>query len=227
MHTDLLVVGAQEGSLGDAIARRARGRIGGVLTAGLHGPVDIHLDAIGASDQTDNPLEGITARNVVTTIGLNQPLHLEDGPHSAYRSLVDHFNTNVVANLMLFHWWRKIELGGTATRHFVAISSNSAHIARTGSMPYCTSKAALSMMIRTLAREVAMDMDKVVYCYEPGWIDGTPMSEKIKDSLNGRPPHRILTGGVSKSQMARMIVDNLGGGLELNGTCIRIDGGEQ
>lgn len=218
---DLLVAGAQEGSLGEAIAEQARLRGAVVRTIGLHKEdhnVDLRV-------RTRVPYR---AQHLVTTIGINNQL----------LALQEHMRVNVQVNLDLLDWWMKegrytgrVDVGQVGTDHFVAISSNSAHIARRNSMAYCVSKAALSMAIRVRAREEAHRKDVAIYCYEPGWIEGTPMSKAIAKRLGKelKPMHRMPHGdGVSRHNLARMIVSNLmGGGMELNGACIRIDGGEQ
>ena len=117
--------------------------------------------------------------------------------------------------------------------HFVAISSNSAHIARSGSAPYCASKAALSMAIRAEARDLARSYDLhtvIAYTYEPGWLEGTAMSNDVASRYPGMQPHRMLglDAGLPPSRLAGMIAYNLRHcGRELNGCVLRVDAGEQ
>lgn len=225
----IAVVGAAKGSLGFRVAQLARERGHTVLTVGLSGDVDLVDDA-----RLTNPVTkvhdwmgdeyGCNFDHVVCTVGANDPS----------LSLANYFDINVGAPVALCRSY--LDLGGTG--HFVAISSNSAQIARTGSLGYCASKAALTMAIRCMARDNARlyterineDLMPAIYVYEPGWLGGTPMSNDVEARLpQGAPLHRIPNGRhLSPYDLATAIVSNLYvANSVMNGAVLRLDGGEQ
>lgn len=235
----VLVVGARPDSLGAAIAEAVHSRGWEAVTAGIPGPdrlmaggerlyEDHHLDLIGKSGLLTMLLDKVHPNHIVVTTGINRPQmeygHNEDCGVAAW--YLEHFNVNVVGPMRLCEAWL---WRGTAG-HFVAISSNSAHIARSWSSAYCSSKAALSMALRVRAREVVGDGRRVIYGYEPGLLAGTPMTRATEARLRGVPLTRMpgLPLGLNTHWLASLIVYNLAtGGMELNGTCLRIDAGEQ
>lgn len=85
------------------------------------------------------------------------------------------------------------------------------------------------MAVRSIARRLG-DSNVNAWVYEPGWLDGTPMSEEVRRRLKpGTELHRIPGGrGVDVVALAqRIVADMLASEPYLNGTCIRVDGGEQ
>ncbi len=115
-------------------------------------------------------------------------------------------------------------------KHFVVISSNSARIPRSQSLAYCASKAALSMSVRVSARYLAQQNHPVVvYGYEPGLLEGTPMTRMAQSGFAGslhRMPN-VRAAGLPAEGLARLIAFNLGqNGRALNGTLIPYDAGE-
>lgn len=228
----VLVVGTQPGSLGEAVAEYLyRGSVSRpeVVTAGITSE-EYSVNLISPSMWDDlYRIQAIVGRftHIVCTAGVNRGGRIEDDIFSQVMS--DSFRINVVGPMNLLQWFleQQAPLDHVGLRHFVAISSNSASIARRGSAPYCASKAALSMALRVVAREQA-NSDVNIYGYEPGWIDGTPMSESVAGMFAGNF-HRIPGGkGVRVEDLARMIVNNLeANNALLNGCMLRLDGGEQ
>jgi NAD(P)-dependent dehydrogenase (short-subunit alcohol dehydrogenase family) len=236
----LLVVGAQPTSLGAWVATSATmlsfGVPWDVTTAGI-GDEMLRLDVTWSDEQLYPFLEEWGPFHaVVCTAGLNPPGgSIADVPGPA--GLMEAMAVNYLGHMNLLYNWLRYwhegsELDSAPPLSWVSISSNSAHIARTKSMAYCASKAALSMAIRVAGREVAGGPFSV-YGYEPGWLDGTPMSEakraELDDrGLNPKATHRIPGGqGVDPIQLAGMIVGNLNNDRALNGCTLRVDGGEQ
>ena len=233
---DVLVVGARPGSLGAAVAEAVRVAGGGALTAGLNDEdysCDVFLDTMS---HLRSLIERSRPQHVVCTVGLNMPesQFTEHDPKDWYRW---HFETNVVGPLRLlraFSEWvsEKAPYTGDFFRHYVAISSNSATLPRSSSAAYCASKAALSQALRVKAREAqGGDAGYLVYAYEPGLLEGTPMTQKTADDFPGMPLHRMrglaLERGVSAASLAAQIVAGLQvPGAALNGALIRYDGGE-
>lgn len=221
MNPTLLVIGAQYRSLGWRVAERASEQGYQVTTAGITGE-EYQLDVRNLMPSASRSL--LDADHVVCTVGINSPSETE----------LLHYEVNVLGPLRCLDTW--LRYGGTG--HFVIISSNSAHIARSGSRAYCGSKAALSMAIRCTARDVAKDHHEfmseermpAIYGYEPGWLGGTPMSNAVEDSLEpGAKLHRIPSGQhLSPHDLATVIVSNLQIGNNLmNGALLRLDGGDQ
>lgn len=235
----LLVLGAREHSLGEAVAEEARDNGFSVTTAGISREEDIYCDVTQEAlvrKLMNGMLTGQWFDHVVCTVGVNRPDRIVDEPPWEMSTL---FQANVFAPMLaLHHWLRQADeeheprLFGPFMqgRHFVAISSNSAHVARSPSMSYCASKAALSMAIRCAARDIAW-RGAQVYAYEFGWIDGTPMSHEATQglSLGEGAMHRMPGGGpgLDRGDLAGIIVDGLSTMSGLNGCTLRIDGGEQ
>lgn len=222
----LLVVGARPGSLGEAIAHEAEnsGRWS-VTTAGISNE-DVPLDVLDVRGM-DLLFARHRFQSVVCTVGVNRETTITN--LSDY--LEEAMDVNVCGPMNLLQEWARpaIEQGDTQERHFVAISSNSATIARSRSLAYCASKAALSMALRCAAREAAWT-GLSIYGYEPGWIEGTPMSQEVEDRMVSASTarHRIPGSRVlDPNRLAEMIVRNLDHHGDLNGCLIRIDGGEQ
>jgi NAD(P)-dependent dehydrogenase (short-subunit alcohol dehydrogenase family) len=233
----VLVVGARKGSLGRGVAMMAdalfnphaeeEDRIWSVVQAGVSGEEDISIDLEAARlEKLVELIQEVQPQHVVCTVGINKPREL-------YSSLADwhlhHYALNCVAPMRLLEAWASVA-GRTAlvgSRHFVAISSNSAHIPRRDSGAYCASKAALSMALRVRAREMGGE-PLVVYGYEPGLLRGTPMTEEVRARFPGSYTRMAgLPNGLMVHQLSRMIAQNLvSGGLELNGCMFRVDAGE-
>lgn len=226
----LLVVGARERSLGWNVAQQAKDSGRRVTTVGISGQEDIEFNIADPLQVHNLLMNGLHFDDVVCTAGVNMSDGLLD--ELAYDAWLGEFKINALGPLMLLRQWLLAAAKDgteTAGRHYVAISSNSAHVARSKSGGYCASKAALSMGIRCAAREFA-HTGVSVYAYEPAWIRGTPMSDHVKRRLKeGVDVHRIPDNRlVDPRELAGMIVSNLTGKRSpLNGTTIRIDGGEQ
>lgn len=248
----VLVVGCRVGNLGDAIATaiQADSSFSNAMVYRTEHPERMSGSmAQLALDLTDRKqcvrvLEETAPTDIVCCAGIN----LADGDAA---DTVRNFSLQLQANAWgpvqllseALDYWR--HWSGTVTSpvpllpsglNFVAVSSNSAHIARSDSAGYCASKAALSMALRCVARKVAREDGAVapvisVWGYEPGWIDDTPMSEECLDRLAGwhGEAHRIPGGaGLSKTWLAGRIVRDLAdANYAMNGCMIRIDGGEQ
>lgn len=228
----MLVVGAQPLSLGWHITRQARHQGWHVTTAGISGEEDIPRFDITKPLHRHNVLKnGLRFDAIVCTAGVN----LDGGiRHKTWDYDVEtHLLVNAGGPLgLLKQWVDAMEEDGVALygRSFVAVSSNSAHVARSQSAGYCASKAALSMGLRCAARELA-DTGLNVWGVEPGWIKGTPMSERVQERLGPDvAPHRIPGGrSLRPWWLAEFIINNINhvSRSPLNGCMLRIDGGEQ
>lgn len=243
MERRLMVVGARPHSLGMHVA--TAGRMAGwtVTTAGVH-EEDVALDVIDPQTVKKALLDEMP-HCVVSTVGINT------GPVSITKfawdkSVTDHMEVNFVGQMRVLREWVRAwhntmpplleDVGWQLPMHFVAISSNSADIARSLSAGYCASKAALSMALRCVARELAATTPFSVYSYEPGWLDGTPMSMAMDERLMMDPVapantvlHRIPGDRIiNPISLSTLIVQNLQVDRRyLNGCTLRLDGGEQ
>ena len=225
----LLVIGARWGSLGRHVVNEALPLGWDVRTAGINEEA-WHIDVRESPEElfdafdTDEPFDA-----VVCTAGINKG----DSRMDFSGGLEEHMAVNFLGVMKVLWAWAAVwegrmdDLPEGACPAFVAVSSNSAHVARSASLGYCASKAALSMGIRCAARR-AGDGRLSIYGYEFGWLKDTPMSMDVEDRLSGGPRHRIpgdrtLDPGVA----ARLIMQGLEVPGPLNGCMIRIDGGEQ
>jgi NAD(P)-dependent dehydrogenase (short-subunit alcohol dehydrogenase family) len=237
MEKRLMVVGARPHSLGMHVATAGATAGWTVTTAGI-GDEDVKMDVVNAGEVREAIKEEMP-HSVVCTVGINTgPASVVDYAWDSY--ITNTIETNTIGPLRVLREWVRAwhksplfeEAGWQVPMHFAAISSNSDTIARSLSAGYCASKAALTMALRCVGRELAESTPMSIYSYSPGWLDGTPMSQQVMDSFVGPvtptlhriPGNRIL----NPVSLATLIVQNLQIDRRyLNGTTIRLDGGEQ
>lgn len=227
-----MVVGAAEGSLGEALILKGREFGWEMISAGPNGNEDVYFNALVEEDD-ETLLSAFHAWDIDTvfcTIGVNEPAvdgSLAQVDFDAW--MARSFAVNAIAPMRLLRMFN-MHLSSTLRDHgvFVAVSSNSAHIARSNSMAYCASKAALSMAIRVAARE-GKGHPSIVYGYELGLLRGTPMTRATEARFG--PSQTRMPGapaGLNAQQVAAQIVAQAGvGGQALNGSLLRLDAGEQ
>lgn len=229
----VLIIGARENSLGAYIASIAGDETPHVLTAGVSGEEDYHLD-INDRDEILDVLEQVRPTHIVCTAGVNR--QRAEATNFEWW-MASSFAINCIGPMAVLDAWlnnfamkpSSSVAGKDGLQHFVAISSNSAHIARRNSMAYCASKAALSMSLRVAARDLA-GTTMLVYGYEFGLLADTPMTTEVRGRLGGQPAHRMpgVGAGIDPSVAALAVVNGLAhGGRELNGCLLRLDAGEQ
>lgn len=216
----VLVVGAREGSLGEAVSD--------ILSE--HYQVEVMTAGISGEDYLLDVTEAFTAlpediHHVVCTVGIN--LHDDQDWLGIRQMQINYFGVMRLMQVAL----RYLPTGG----HFVAVSSNSAHIARTGSVGYCSSKAALSMGIRCVARQISKDEQRkerpIVYGWEFGLLEATPMTADVTRRVGPDVPLTRMPGlpnGIPVDVAAQHVCDTLAHGWhELSGVMLRLDAGEQ
>ena len=228
----VLVVGCRPGSIGEAVYYAALSSCYEAVFAGLHEePYEIDVVNDSVADMAMQ-LGALRPDHIVCTVGINMPEPLAEDPADWYRW---HFETNVAGPMRLLKAW-DIVLGAISFsehNHFVAISSNSASVPRSGSAAYCASKAALSMALRVKAREgAAQQASRLVYGYEPGLVRATPMTADTEARFgSGVPLTRMrdprLSAGISAGALASLVVHNLSLGPEVNGVMFRLDADER
>lgn len=226
----LLIVGARANSLGQAVQQAATewdGAYQFVATAGISGE-ELKLDVTNNA-QIKEVLVDTKPDHIVVTTGVNEPA----GIHAKFLDsiMTDAFRVNVIGVMAVLRHWLEL----TEERHrpiemkFVAISSNSARIPRTRSMPYCASKAALSMALRVAAREMGRGSGgPTIWGYEPGLLD-TVLTRQMM--LNRTEDFHRMEGvgkfGLDPLHLAdRIIGDLLSPTQALNGCMIPYDAGE-
>lgn len=243
----LLVVGAERDSLGHAVAVEAHHQGWLVVCAGMNVSnydkdwpalyCDV-LDeySVNALFDDHGPFD-----SVVYCAGVNHSgfgLFDKDVNGASLAGLwSEEWRVNCAAPMKMLRAWvldrYERNLGVHVWHHYVVVSSNSAHVARSGSLGYCASKAAVSHAVRCAARDASRhpDIEPAVYCYEPGLL-----ATKATDRLAGRlgmdvdAMTRIPDGGgpIHPLAVASIIVSNMKeGGRALHGATLRIDGGDQ
>lgn len=238
----LLVVGARSGSLGEAVVQAALAEWGvdEVITAGISGEEKYYCD-LTVGNQIKLMLDQVLPDYIVCTVGENSPAPITE-TYLPSRMMAS-YHANVIAPMQLLHHFLATRQDNASVyrKKFVAISSNSARIARSGSIPYCASKAALSMALRVAARDVAGKGTHLplIWGYEPGLLRGTPMTEQtVKDfgapdgdPSFGPPLHRMKgvgPRGLAPSELAaRIVMDLTYSGPGLHGCLFPYDAGEQ
>jgi len=239
----LLVVGAAGRSLGEAVVNEATKNydFSRIFSAGITGET-LYCDIRNVNSIKECLMESMPTY-IVCTVGVNEPHQMRYAGMGI--TMNEAFSVNVIGPMELLHRFitsatrHPQENTGKFRRRFVAISSNSARIPRTGSAPYCASKAALSMALRVAARELAPDeWAPLVWGYEPGLLAGTPMTQRTIDdfgSPTGDPSfgarlHRMKgvgALGLSKEELAeRIMADVVYGSPGLNGCMMPFDAGE-
>lgn len=231
----VLVVGAADLSLGKAIAQACNDIGHTVYTAGLYGGGEDLVADIRNPLRCETLINETKPTYVVCTAGVNRPAKFGSLDENMRTWLWGSMESNVMGPMYLLRAFSALLPSYHKSRdqseyrpHFVAISSNSARIARRSSMAYCASKAALSMAIRCAARELTGD-PCLVYGYEPGLLKDTPMTMRLAERF-GEHPTRMpgAPDGVAVPYTADVIARNLRtGGVALNGCLIPLDAGEQ
>jgi NAD(P)-dependent dehydrogenase (short-subunit alcohol dehydrogenase family) len=224
----LLVLGAAPDSLGQRVAQVAHRDYdyGNVVTAGISN--EAYPCDVTRSGDIKNVLEEVCPDAIVCTVGHNSPASYRAG---YLRTLMmSSFETNVIGPMEVLRQFSSLVRRDPPTvKKFVAISSNSARIPRRDSLPYCASKAALSMALRVAAREAA-GSDILIWGYEPGLLADTPMTQQSAKDFDGalhRIPGVAPRRGLNGLWLAHRILSDLAfASMANNGTMIPFDGGE-
>lgn len=236
---NLLIIGAKPNSIGEAVLEAADNDWN-IYTAGVSDEgsyLDVGAWAGTSAKRAIAEVIGMAPMHaVVCTAGINHEatLAVDDW---ALGDLEESFQVNVLGPLaVLEQWLRYWEQDGGLHRgeddenlHFVMMSSNSAGVVRSTGLPYNASKAALSMAVRCVARSVARRDTRIsVYGYEPGWVEGTPMSQEVMDRLPNDVEITRVPGlrTMRREDLGNMIVRNFGVVGMMNGCLLRVDGGE-
>jgi NAD(P)-dependent dehydrogenase (short-subunit alcohol dehydrogenase family) len=128
------------------------------------------------------------------------------------------------AFLLLHHAIPKLRLG-TGGR-VVLIGSINGSRGKFGTSAYSASKAGLTGMAKSVAREVAR-FGILINVIEPGWVR-TPMTEAVPPEVKKAALAESLTGKfLEPSDIANSVVFLCGpGGSQITGQILRVDGGQ-
>lgn len=225
-----VVLGARPGSLGAYVASQTGYEALGPGLPGANGK----WSSVGGYSQAAEIL-GYHPRVIIDTVGINMSSNPEDfkanGPGREDMVFVNYIDRMRFAEGWFNETKNLASAAAPAPMAYVVVSSNSAHIARSPSSGYCASKAALSMGMRSFARWLATNRHPhSVSVIEPGWMNGTPMSQEIGDEIGHHiQPHRIPGdgSGVSVEAVGDQILLMVSYPRAFNGCTIRLDGGEQ
>lgn len=238
--TTIVVIGCAPGSFGAYIAAALRSQAEEekrrdstwfrVVEAGLSDRLlgyqpELELNVLWPQEQIRAALFAANPYHVVYAAGYNST---DDDIGSTFaQSVHQHSIVNLHGFLEVAEAFKGLAYPGS---HLVAISSNSARVARSPSLGYCVSKAGLSMAVRVLARK--WRGTPVVYGYEPGLMDTEATRKYVNEGTFGGASHRMLgvssQYGLSAAQVAETVAHNvLWGGIALNGTLQQLDAGEQ
>jgi NAD(P)-dependent dehydrogenase (short-subunit alcohol dehydrogenase family) len=233
MMSTILVVGAKPGSIGDAIRLAAMFEDWHVVRGGIEAE-EVEMDLVADNmGKLASALALVQPTHIVCTVGMNAPRpSYESDPAEWHRW---HYETNFLGPMRLLEAWslllKEENPKSSGLHHYVAISSNSSRVPRSGSAAYCASKAALSMGLRVKAREgAAAGSNLVVYGYEPGLVADTPMTRETEERWRGLSLTRMrderLKLGLPVNHLAQFVVGNLRFGLEMNGMLLPFDADE-
>lgn len=167
---------------------------------------------------------------IVYSAGVSQLKWVED---LNWRDLDRVYDINV-SGAILVASAHKREYPDHSVRYAVVVS-DAAHTPMRGSIAYTTSKAALEMAVRNMARELAPLW--TVVGVSPGVVEGTGMTRELAEKIpafrgwtedqareyEGTPP---IGRRVYKSEVAETLWFALSGPQALNGSIITINGGK-
>ncbi len=225
----ILVVGVGEDNLGEALMESFSIRGVDVTSAGIDTICDVKMN-VTQDQRVKEVFRDNDFSKVVYCAGINLP------SFPAGTGFVSDISREMEVNYLgamrvLHYWFKEVDLNSRGA--FVGVSSNSAHIARSPSLGYCSSKAAMSMGIKVAARRSSKLYGwktPSIWGIEPGWIEDTPMSKQFEAEHDEEQiPHRIPTGdGMLKGEIADFIArEMIYGGNLYHGQMIRLDRGEQ
>jgi len=225
----LLVIGARPDSLGDAVIERAIEYYdyAAIKSAGINGE-NYKMDVTN-NQQIKEVLDEFRPDFVLCTVGINVQVGVWDPFFDAL--MTDAFRTNVIGPMDVLRHFLTAPYP-TRSQHkkkFAVISSNSARIPRTKSIGYCASKAALSMAVRTAARELA-GQEALLWGYEPGLLT-TSLTVEVGIERQTMDLHRMrgvdcLTGLNREDLAERILFDFSQNSTGINGCMIPFDAGE-
>jgi NAD(P)-dependent dehydrogenase (short-subunit alcohol dehydrogenase family) len=224
---NLLVLGASDGNIGEAVARR------------LADPPSVfdYIVPLGAEDldvTREEDMQRIVhetgATDVVFSVGINKLDWIHGIDQADFMEVME---TNVwgFANLI-----KALDLQGGKPCNVVAVTSDAAWRPMRTSLAYCASKAALEMAVRVASREYA-PIGWRINGVAPGKVEDTPMTRYVDDAvlrlrgwtveaseqyeLGSTPLGRKVT----KEEVAQVIEQVLLGPAAQTGEIIAVNGG--
>jgi NAD(P)-dependent dehydrogenase (short-subunit alcohol dehydrogenase family) len=219
----LVVGGSDENSIGAAIVTHAKIRGMEVLVPNLN-----YLDV--RSEQSINDYFAIVdpVDYIAYCVGAQQLSFIHDLEMTDVMTI---YNLNVFGALRFLNALvRKFSRG-----RICFITSNAATTPMRGSIAYCSSKAAMDMVVKCAARELAPHW--IVTGVAPGPVENTPMTKMVDAqvmSLRGWTKERMMAYESSlipmsrrstKDEVAALVLSTLLGPEMLTGQVIQMTGG--
>lgn len=143
---------------------------------------------------------------------------------------------NVIGHFLFSREFVRKTMNYESPKYIINIGSDSANTPRTNSFAYCSSKAALQMITKCLARDLAGKGYRTIEI-DPSLILDTNMDSYINETaarLQGKSVDDIVNDRLSRVPLKRFAIPSeiavwipfiLENGEYANGACIRITGG--
>ncbi len=233
----VLVTGAAQG-IGLATARAFWSGGARVMINDLTGPaVRAALDGMGAPDRISGHAADVSDEEQVELLMESTVQAL--GGLDVVISNAGIFPSCRVVDMSALEWDQVMETNARGTflvareaakqmieqgrgGHIITISSGSYRIGRVGSAHYCASKAAVVMLTRVLAMEVAMHRIQV-NCVAPGLIQTDRMSDEYKEAFAAQIPWGRI--GCPDEVASACVMLAASSPVYLTGQVIGVDGG--
>lgn len=188
-----------------------------------------YLRNVDLGDYSHNPETFQGYDYILYSAGLNELRYAEEEENE---HLAEIFKVNVFGFISLLGQHRAMFPGKEFSA--VAIVSDAMRTPMRGSVAYCSSKAALAMAVKTLAREFAPSSR--VNGVAPGVVEGTTMSAYIDETVPGfrgwtkEQAHDYEQSGqpfkrrVGVSEVAEVVANTLYGPHYMSGSIVEITG---
>lgn len=222
----LLVLGASDGNIGEAVANRL------AHTMRFHTVTPLDAESIDVTREEDMQriVHETGATDAVYCVGINKLDWIHGIDPIDFMTVME---TNVwgFANLI-----KSLDLQGGKPCNVVAVTSDAAYRPMRTSLAYCASKAALDMAIRVASREYA-HLGWRINGVAPGKVEDTPMTRYVDEAvlkLRGwtvEAAERYEVGStplgrkVTKEEVAHVIEQVLFGPAAQTGEIIAVNGG--
>jgi len=239
----VLVVGARKGNIGHAVAEKLRHEGHEVIAADLYS----NEDAMGLYADDEDEVIGFfdwleikgDLDAVVNCAGLNLLGALPDYELENFKETL---NANLITNFLLLREYVRRYDGSGTRKVFLAITSDTAEIAKSHSFAYGASKAGANHFIRCAARELnqySFDADKwVVTAIAPGRVYTRMDSLTIEDlsrerGISHKQANEMLNRnipvkrGMTPEELANWVHFVLEKGDYATGCILRLDAGQQ
>jgi NAD(P)-dependent dehydrogenase (short-subunit alcohol dehydrogenase family) len=224
-----LIIGREPGNIADETARilELRSPASLIIDSPHQSELDVrNRNEIHSALYTHGPYD-----QVLYSVGVNRLRWIKDITLS---EMIDVYNINVFGFVSVVT--EHVRMYPDHPTRFVAVVSDASHTPMRGSLLYCSSKTALTGVIRNMARELAPK--QTVVGVSPTVVEDTPMTDYIDSAVpefRGWAPEVAreyeranipMNRRVTKGEVAETIVFALTGPDMLTGSIIDITGGK-